>query len=115
MKKLIMIAMAAMLALNLAAEDKKAAPKKGARGNIFKELNLTKEQAAKMKEVNAEFGPKLKELSKEDRKTKKGRELSKARQEAIAKILTEEQQAKLKELMAKRRPAGKDKKKPQEK
>lgn len=114
MKKLIMIAVAAMLALNVSAEDKKAAPKKGARVNIFKELDLTKEQAAKMKEVNAEFGAKLKGLSKEDRKTK-GRELFKARQEAIAKILTEAQQAKLKELMAKRRPAGKGKKKPQEK
>lgn len=114
MKKLIMIAVAAMLALNVAAEDKKAAPKKGARVNIFKELDLTKEQAAKMKEVNAEFGPKLKGLSKEDRKTK-GRELLKARSEAIAKILTEAQQAKLKELMAKRRAAGKGKKKPQEK
>lgn len=107
-----MIAVAAMLALNVTAEDKKEAPKKGGRGNIFKELGLSKEQAAKMKEINAEFGAKTKELSKEDRRTK-GREIFKARQEAIAKILTEEQQAKLKELMAKRRGAGKGKKKPE--
>ena len=112
MKKLIMIAAAAMLALNVAAEDKKEAPKKGGRGNILKELGLSKEQAAKMREINAEFGAKAKELSKEDRRTK-GRELAKSRQEEIAKILTEEQQAKLKELMAKRRGAGKGKKKPE--
>ena len=51
MKKLIMIAAAAMLALNVAAEDKKEAPKKGGRGNILKELGLSKEQAAKMSDV----------------------------------------------------------------
>ena len=114
MKKIIMIAVAAMLALNVVAEDKKDAPRKGNRGNILKELDLTKEQVAKMKEINAEFGAKLKELGKEDRRTK-GRELFKARQQAIAKILNEKQLAKLKELQAKRRGAGKNKKKPEAK
>ena len=38
MKKLIMIAVAAMLALNVAAEDKKDAPKKGGRQGFMKEL-----------------------------------------------------------------------------
>ncbi len=114
MKKLIMIAVAAMLALNVTAEDKKEAPKKGGRANILKALDLTKEQAAKLKEINAEFGAKLKGLSKEDRRTK-GRELFKARQEAIAKILNEKQLAKLKEMQAKRRGPGKGKKKPEAK
>ena len=59
MKKLIMIAAAAMLALNVAAEAKKEAPKKGGRGNILKELGLSKEQAAKMREINAEFGAEI--------------------------------------------------------
>ena len=35
MKKLIMIAVAAMLALNVAAEDKKEAPKKGGRLSLI--------------------------------------------------------------------------------
>tara|TARA_B000000609_G_C24021613_1_gene265716 strand:- start:311 stop:649 length:339 start_codon:yes stop_codon:yes gene_type:complete len=112
MKKLIMIAVAAMLALNVAAEDKKEAPKKGGRQGLMKELELSKEQTAKMRELNKKFAEKVKGLSEEERKAKM-KDIQKERQAAVAEILNEEQQAKLKELMAKRRGAGKGKKKPE--
>ncbi len=113
MKKIIMIAVAAMLALNVAAEDKKEAPKKGGRqGGLMKELGLSKEQSAKMRELNKKFAEKVKGLSQEERKAKM-KDIQKERQAAVAEILNEEQQAKLKELMAKRRGAGKGKKKPE--
>tara|TARA_B100000459_G_C8580467_1_gene203024 strand:+ start:198 stop:536 length:339 start_codon:yes stop_codon:yes gene_type:complete len=112
MKKLIMIAVAAMLALNVAAEDNKEAPKKGGRQGLMKELELSKEQTAKMRELNKKFAEKVKGLSQEERKAKM-KDIQKERQAAVAEILNEEQQAKLKELMAKRRGAGKGKKKPE--
>ena len=107
-----MIAVAAMLALNVAAEEKKDAPKKGGRQSLMKALGLSKEQAAKMRELNKKFAEKVKGLSQEERKAKM-KDIQKERQAAVAEILNEEQQAKLKELMAKRRGAGKGKKKPE--
>jgi len=118
MKKLILFAVTALVAVNVASADDKKAPKKGQRGpSIFKALELTKEQQAKFAALNKELRGKmaaLKELPKDQQRAKR-QEIFKARTEGLKKILDEKQLAKLKELQAKRRPGGKGKKKPQDK
>ncbi|MBL66943.1 MAG: hypothetical protein CMO74_00605 [Verrucomicrobiales bacterium] len=118
MKKLILFAVAALVAVNVASADDKKAPKKGQRGpGLLKALELTKEQQTKFAALNKEMRGKmaeLKELPKDQQRTKR-QEISKARMEGLKKILNEEQLAKLKEMQTKRRPGGKGKKKPQDK
>ncbi|MDR2953534.1 MAG: hypothetical protein LBV43_00445, partial [Prevotella sp.] len=81
----------------LSAQDR---PEKGKGNNsMLKELNLTTDQAEKMKSEGEDFHSKMKELrdnknlSKEDKQAKM-KELTDQHQESISKILTPEQQAK---------------------
>ncbi len=116
MKKLMMLAFAAALALGTAqADDKKDAPKKKAGRGIValvKQLDLDADQKKTLNAFLKENRPKaaeIRKLPKEERRAKY-QENRKAIEAKLKEILNEEQQKKLKELTAKNKPAGKDKK-----
>tara|TARA_B110000196_G_C21039510_1_gene611748 strand:+ start:432 stop:785 length:354 start_codon:yes stop_codon:yes gene_type:complete len=113
MKKLIMFAVAAMLAFNVSADDKKPA-KKGRGGGVqamIKQLDLTADQKkalAKHSKENKEKGAEARKLKGEERKSAM-KKIAEARNAILKEILTEEQAAKLKELQAKARADRKKK------
>ena len=116
MKKLMMLAFAAALALGTAQADDKDAPakKKAGRGIValVKQLDLDADQKktlnAFLKE-NREKAGDIRKLPKEERRAKYT-ENRKRIEAKLKEILNDEQQAKLKELVAKNKPAGKGKK-----
>jgi Spy/CpxP family protein refolding chaperone len=119
MKKLIMLAVAAMLAFNVSAADdekKKARAKKAETRGIqamLKQLDLTAEQnkaLAKYNKENKEKGAEARKLKGEERKAAM-KKIAEARNAKLKEILTEEQAKKLKELQAKARADRKKKKK----
>ena len=122
MKKLIIFAVASVMAINVAQaadDDKKKAPRKGRAGGIqamIKQLDLTADQ----KKALATFNKENKEKGAEARKLK-GKErraamkkIAEARNAKLKEILTEEQAKKLKELQAKAQADRKGKKKKSE-
>ena len=119
MKKIIMLAVAAMLAFNVSAADdekKKARAKKAETRGIqamLKQLDLTAEQnkaLAKYNKENKEKGAEARKLKGEERKAAM-KKIAEARNAKLKEILTEEQAKKLKELQAKARADRKKKKK----
>lgn len=113
MKKLIMFAVAAMLAFNVSADDKKPAKKGrgGAAQAMLKQLDLTADQKkalAKHSKENKEKGAEARKLKGEERKSAM-KKIAEARNAKLKEILTEEQAAKLKELQAKARADRKKK------
>ena len=109
MKKLIMFAVATVMALNVAQaadDDKKKAPRKGRAGGIqamIKQLDLTADQKkalAKFNKENKEKGAEARKLKGEERKAAM-KKIAEARNAKLKEILTEEQAKKLKELQAK--------------
>jgi len=122
MKKLIMFAVATVMALNVAQaadDDKKKAPRKGRAGGIqalIKQLDLTADQKkalAKFNKENKEKGAAARKLEGKERRAAM-KKIAEARTAKLKEILTEEQQTKLKELQAKARAANKGKKKKSE-
>ena len=118
MKKLIMFAVATVMALNVAQaadDEKKKAPAKKGRGNILAELGLSKQERKKVNEATKPILEKRtalrknKDLSKKERAAK-NREWAKEYNEALKKVLTEEQMKKYTEIQAKRSAARKKKK-----
>ena len=118
MKKLIMFAVATVMALNVvqAADDDKKPAKKG-RGGIqamIKQLDLTADQKKALATFNKENkekgGAAARKLKGEERKAAV-KKIAEARNAKLKEILTEEQAKKLKELQAKARADGKKKKK----
>ena len=119
MKKLIMFAVATVMALNVAQaadDDKKKAPAKKGRGGIqalIRQLDLKPEQ----KKALATFNKENKEKNAAARKLKgaerKGamKKIYEARNAKLKEILTEAQAAKLKELQKEARAKNKGKKK----
>ena len=119
MKKLIMFAVATVMALNVAQaadDDKKKAPAKKGRGGIqalIRQLDLKPEQ----KKALATFNKENKEENAAARKLKgaerKGamKKIYEARNAKLKEILTEAQAAKLKELQKEARAKNKGKKK----
>lgn len=117
MKKLMMLALAATVALGspLLADDKDKAKDKPKRGNIFAELKITKEQRQKIAELSKDLRAKQAELRKNKDLPKKDRA---AKQKALAaertaifkKVLNEEQLKKFEDILAKRKAGGKKKK-----
>ena len=116
MKKIIMLAVAAMLAFNVsAADDDKKPAKKGRRAGginaMIKQLDLTAEQnkaLAKYNKENKEKGAEARKLKGEERKAAI-KKIAEARTAKLKEILTEEQAKKLKELHAKARADRKKK------
>ena len=108
-----MFAVAAMLAFNVSADDKKPA-KKGRGGGVqamIKQLDLTADQKkalAKHSKENKEKGAEARKLKGEERKSAM-KKIAEARNAILKEILTEEQAAKLKELQAKARADRKKK------
>ena len=119
MKKLIMFAVATVMALNVAQaadDDKKKAPAKKGRGGIqalIRQLDLKPEQNKAL----ATFNKENKERNAAARKLKgaerKGamKKIYEARNAKLKEILTEAQAAKLKELQKEARAKNKGKKK----
>ena len=118
MKKMIMLAVASVMALNVAqaADDDKAPAKKKGRGGIqalIKQLDLSADQKKKLREFNVankEKSAAARKLKGAERRaaTKK---ITEARNAKLKEILTEEQAKKLKELQAKAQADRKGKKK----
>ena len=115
MKKIIMLAVAAMLAFNVsAADDDKKPAKKGRAGGIqamLKELDLTAEQNKALATFNKESRKKNAEARKlkgEERKAAV-KKIADARNAKLKEVLTEDQAKKLKELQAKARADRKKK------
>ena len=115
MKKIIMLAVAAMLAFNVsAADDDKKPAKKGRAGGInamLKQLDLTAEQNKALATFNKENRKKNAEARKlkgEERKAAM-KKIAEARSAKLKEILNEEQAKKLKELQAKARADRKKK------
>jgi Spy/CpxP family protein refolding chaperone len=115
MKKLIMFAVAAMLAFNVSAADDDKKPSKKGRGAglqaMFKQLDLTADQKkalATFNKENKEKGAEARKLEGEERKTAM-KKIAEARNAKLKEILTDEQAAKLKELQAKARADRKKK------
>ena len=105
MKKLIMFAVAAMLAFNVSADDKKPA-KKGRGGGInamIKQLDLTADQKKALATYNKENKGKSAEAQKLEGKERRAamKKIAEARNAKLKEILTEEQAKKLTELQAK--------------
>ena len=105
MKKLIMLAVAAMLAFNVSADDKKPA-KKGRGGGInamIKQLDLTADQKKALAKYNKENKGKSAEAQKLEGKERRAamKKIAEARNAKLKEILTEEQAKKLTELQAK--------------
>ena len=122
MKKLIMFAVAAVMALNVAQaadDDKKKAPRKGRAGGIqamIKQLDLTADQKkalATFNKGNKEKYAAVRKLKGEERKTAM-KKIYEARNAKLKEILTEDQAAKLKELQKEARAKNKGKKKKSE-
>ena len=107
MKKLIMLAVAAMLAFNVsAADDDKKPAKKGRGGGInamIKQLDLTADQKKALAEYNKENKEKGAAARKLEGKERRAamKKIAEARNAKLKEILTEEQAKKLKELQAK--------------
>ena len=120
MKKLIMLAVATVMALNVAQaadDEKKKAPAKKGRGGIqamIKQLDLTADQKKALATFNKENkekgGAAARKLKGEERKAAV-KKIAEARNAKLKEILTEEQAKKLKELQAKARADRKGKKK----
>ena len=116
MKKIIMLAVAAMLAFNVSAadDDKKKAPRKGRAGGIqamIKQLDLTADQKkalATFNKENTEKGAEARKLEGKERRAAM-KKITEARNAKLKEILTEEQAKKLKELQAKARADRKKK------
>ena len=106
MKKLIMLAVAAMLAFNVSAADDDKKPAKKGRGGInamIKQLDLTADQKkalAKYNKENKEKGAAARKLEGKERRAAM-KKITEARNAKLKEILTEEQAKKLKELQAK--------------
>ena len=115
MKKLIMLAVATVMALNMAQaadDDKKKAPRKG-RGvqALLKQLDLSADQKKALATFNKENRKKNAEARKlkgEERKAAM-KKIAEARSAKLKEILNEEQAKKLKELQAKARADRKKK------
>ncbi len=120
MKKLIMFAVATVMALNVAqaADDDKKPAKKG-RGGIqamIKLLDLTADQKkalSKFNKENKEKGAAARKLEGKERRAAM-KKIAEARNAKLKEILTEEQAKKLKELQAKAQADRKGKKKKSE-
>ena len=119
LKKLLMLAGATVMALNMAQaadDDKKKAPRKGRAGGIqamIKQLDLTADQKkalATFNKENKEKGAEARKLEGKERRAAM-KKITEARNAKLKEILTEEQAKKLKELQAKARADGKKKKK----
>ena len=108
-----MFAVAAMLAFNVSADDKKPA-KKGRGGGaqaMIKQLDLTADQKkalADYNKENKEKGAEIRKLKGEERKAAM-KKITDARNAKLKEILTEDQAKKLKELQAKARADRKKK------
>jgi len=109
MKKLIMFAVATVMALNVAQaadDDKKKAPRKGRAGStqaMLKQLDLTADQKkalATFNKENKEKGAEARKLEGKERRAAM-KKINEARNAKLKEILTEEQAKKLKELQAK--------------
>ena len=106
MKKIIMLAVAAMLAFNVSAADDDKKPAKKGRGGInamIKQLDLTADQKkalAKYNKENKEKGAEARKLEGKERRAAM-KKIAEARNAKLKEILTEEQAKKLKELQAK--------------
>jgi Spy/CpxP family protein refolding chaperone len=118
MKKLIMFAVATVMAMNVAQaadDDKKKAPRKGRAGGIqamIKQLDLTADQKkalAKFNKENKEKGAEARKLEGKERRAAM-KKIAEARNAKLKEILTEEQAKKLKELQAKQAKARADRK-----
>ena len=126
MKKLIMFAVATVMAMNVAQaadDDKKKAPRNGRPGAIqalLKQLDLTADQKkalATFNKENKEKGAAARKLKGKERRAAM-KKITEARNAKLKEILTEEQAKKLKELQAKARADRKNKakkKKPEDK
>ena len=106
MKKLIMLAVAAMLAFNVSADDKKPAKKGRRAGGIqamIKQLDLTADQKKALATYNKENKGKSAEAQKLEGKERRAamKKIAEARNAKLKEILTEEQAKKLTELQAK--------------
>ena len=122
MKKLIMLAVATVMALNVAQaadDEKKKAPAKKGRGGIqamIKQLDLTADQKkalATYNKENKEKGDAARKLKGKDRRAAM-KKITEARNAKLKEILTEEQAKKLKQLQAKAQADRKGKKKKSE-
>ena len=107
MKKLMMFAVATVMALNVAqaADDDKKPTRKG-RGGIqamIKQLDLTADQKKALATFNKENKEKNAEARKLEGKERRAamKKIAEARNAKLKEILTEEQAKKLKELQAK--------------
>ena len=112
MKKLVMFAIATILAMHVAQADddkKKKAWGKGGIQALLKQLDLNADQKKKLDEFNKANRDKNAEVRKfkGDERNAKMREITLARNAKLKEILTKKQQTKLKELKA----AKKEKKK----
>ena len=117
MKKLIMFAVATVMALNVAqaADDDKKPAKKGRGGfqAMIKQLDLTADQKkalGKFNKENKEKGAAARKLEGKERRAAM-KKINEARNAKLKEILTEEQAKKLKELQAKAQAGRKGKKK----
>ena len=122
MKKLIIFAIAAVMAMNVAQaadDDKKKAPRKGRAGGIqamIKQLDLTADQKkalATFNKENKEKGAAARKLEGKERRAAM-KKIAEDRNAKLKEILTEEQAKKLKELQAKAQADRKGKKKKSE-
>ncbi len=122
MKKLIMLAVATVMALNVAQaadDEKKKAPAKKGRGGIqamLKQLDLKPDQKKALATFNKESrkkGAEARKLKGEERKAAI-KKIAEARNAKLKEILTEDQAKKLKELQAKAQADRKGKKKKSE-
>jgi len=112
MKKLVMFAIATILAMHVVQADddkKKKAWGKGGIQALLKQLDLNADQKKKLDEFNKANRDKNAEVRKfkGDERKAKMREITLARNAKLKEILTKKQQTKLKELKA----AKKEKKK----
>lgn len=98
-------------------ENKEARPGERRGGwnmmDMYKDLNLTKDQEAKLKTINEEQREKFQALREDkslsdDSRREKMRELQKDRQDKINAVLTKEQQEKLTAKMKERGNRGSD-------
>ena len=114
MKKIIMLAVAAMLTFNVSAADDDKKPAKKGRGGIqalLKELDLTAEQKkaiATFSKENRKKNAEARKLEGEERKAAL-KKITEARAAKMKEVLTEDQAKKLKELQAKGRADRKKK------
>ena len=122
MKKLIMLAVATVMALNVAQaadDDKKKAPAKKGRGGIqamLKQLDLKPDQKkalATFNKENRKKGAEARKLKGEERKAAI-KKIAEARNAKLKEILTEDQATKLKELQKEAQAKNKGKKKKSE-